>query len=544
MASSAQYDFVVVGAGPAGCVIAAALAKSKSAPTVLLVEAGGDNSDVSLRIEGNKFVQILEPSQAWGYVSVAQSNLSDRSIDMARGKGLGGSSAVNFTVWSVGPRDDWETIAGLTGDQAWTLENAQKRWRSLSSFHGKSSDIPGGMERYLQPKHEEYGTEGPLHIGFPSKWDNDVTDMMDIWEANGYSINTDASDGHFLGISVTPLSAYRGVRSTAADVVALGPKNLHMITGAQVHRVAFDGKRATGVTLVDGRTIRASKEVVISAGSLDTPKILMHSGIGARGELSKFNIPVLHENPSVGQNYRDHYHIMMKYQRANHASDKAALFMDKSRQEAALREWHANRTGDYAQIGCAMSLGFFKSDGVLDSEEFSDLPGPEKARLSQPTIPSYEVCFNVTAPDYYINPKTAGAISTVLVFVLNGQGKGELRLQSADPTVPLAFDPDFLDHPYDRRVAIEATRETMRVTRSPAFQKDNLADLDVPQSDSDEDILAFWRDNCTSTWHMSSTCKMGKSEQEDEAVVDTDFKVFGVQGLRVADMSVMPILIR
>ncbi|KAJ9155381.1 Glucose-methanol-choline (Gmc) oxidoreductase [Pleurostoma richardsiae] len=539
----ARYDFIVVGAGPAGCTIASTLAKTKARPQVLLVEAGDDNDDVNLRVDGNKYVQMLTPSLEWGYKSLPQASLANREIRLARGKGLGGSSAVNFTVWNIGPRDDMEEMARLTGDDAWKWEKAQERWKKLENFHAKKGEIPEGMEQYLDPRPENHGTTGPLHIGFPYEWDYEVTAMMDIWRANGFAINPDASNGDPLGLSVFPLTSYRGVRVTSADLLAAAPDNLHILTRAHVHRVLIEDGRAKGVMLVDGEKLYALKEVIISAGSLDSPKILMHSGIGPADQLSKFQIPMVHENPSVGKNYRDHYHVMMKFAWADHMSKRPAFFRDKLAQKAAMREWQLYRTGPYANLGCAMAIGFFKSDATLQSPEFALLPDAEKERLLAPTIPSYEVCWNCTAVDYYIAPDAAPAIATVTVFLQNSQGLGEVRLQSSNPSVPLEFDPAYLEHPFDKRVAIEATREVLKVVQSPEFQKNNVGYLCVPKSDSEEDILEFWQQELASTWHMSCTCKMGQSEKGDNAVVDTDLKVFGVKGLRVADMSVMPILL-
>lgn len=536
-----QYDFIVIGAGPAGCSVASFLARSKARPSVLLVEAGGDNSDINLRVDGDKCISMLNPATTRPYASLPQKSLDGREIGLPRGNGLGGSTAINFTAYTVGVRDDWETMARITGDGAWRWDRAQSRWKTLENFHAKAPDVPPGVEKYLNPKSENHGYSGPLHIGFPYKWEYDITAMMDIWEANGYPTNPDASSGE-LGTFIAPLTTFRGVRVTAADLVFRASDNLHVLTNSPVHRVVFDGKNATGISLIDGRSFNAKKEIIISAGSFDSPKILMHSGIGPADQLSKFNIPILHENPAVGQNYKDHYHIALKYIRADHTSEKPAFFRDKERQKKAMLEWQLYRTGEYTTIGTAMIMGFFKSDAILNSPEFAALPEQEKARLSQRTIPSYEFSTGLTAPEYYMAPDTTPALQTVYVFVHNSQGLGEVRLKSADPTVPLAFDPAFLEHPYDKRVAIEGTREVMKVAASAEFQRETLGEWDVPKSKSEGDILAFWREKCGSTWHMSGTCKIGRDEKADGAVVDTEFRVHGLEGLRVVDMSIMPII--
>ncbi|TLD22433.1 hypothetical protein PspLS_07780, partial [Pyricularia sp. CBS 133598] len=544
------YDFIVVGAGPAGCTIAARLADSNAQPSVLLLEAGADDgTDMTRRMSSNRFLQRYNESQTWGYESEPTESLGDRGFPLDRGKGLGGSTAVNFSCWTRGPRDDMDEVARRTGDSSWEWERTVERFKSIESFHGDLEEMPQGAENYIQSfQNTSYGTDGPIHISFPEKWDAEVTDMIDIWKENGYGLNKDLSDGSMLGLSVTPSTEYRGVRVTAADVLFPRPSNLEIMTESPVHRVLFDEKkRAIGVRLIDGRQLQVSKEVIISAGALDSPKILMHSGIGPDDQLSKFDIPVLHNLPGVGANYADHYHASFVWRRKEHTSLRPEFFSDPKRIEKAQRDWELYRTGDYVTLGTQLSTGFFKSESTLKSAEFQALPDKEKQRMQKPTIPTYEIVWNATAPMYYETTKKLPALSVALLILLNSQGRGAFTLQSADPTQPLRFAPDFLRAPYDRRAAVEATRELLKVAGSEAFQRDNVEAVFAPASDSEEDILAFWRDTTSSTWHMCGTVVMattadGEGDGGDPGCVDTGFRVHGVEGLRVADMSIMPIL--
>ncbi|KAK7211329.1 hypothetical protein V2G26_018507 [Clonostachys chloroleuca] len=525
MASNNENDFIVVGAGPAGCSLARGLANSLSRPSVCLVEAGGINNDASNRVIGNLFVQKMNPDQTKLYESKPQQALSGRKIDLTRGAGLGGSSAVNFTAWTVPPRDDFEAIADVTGDPSWRWENAKRRYKALETYHDKHPEVPAGTERYLNTKAADHGYSGPLHIGFDNRWDSYATEMMDIWSDNGYPINTDLGNGNSLGISICPKTVHRGTRVTADNLLYPLPSNLHIKTASQVRLVIFEGNQATGISLLDGTVLSARKEVILSAGALDTPKILMHSGIGPAEQLSKFGIRTIVNNKFVGQNTKDHYHVALKYGRSEESNEVAAFFRDKARQEAALREWNLYRTGHFTNLGTAMNMGFFKSDAVLNSQEFKSLPKEEQARLEMPTVPTYEIAVLGIAPEYYLASETSP-----LCY---------------DPTVPLDFDIGFMAHPYDRRVAIEATKEVLGVTGSTTFRKDEhptQAAFDVPKDDSDESILAFWNKDCTSTWHTVGSCKMGRHGDET-AVVDTQFSVKGVKGLRVADLSVLPVLV-
>ncbi|KAI6577490.1 hypothetical protein MCOR09_000408 [Pyricularia oryzae] len=544
------YDFIVVGAGPAGCTIAARLADSNAQPSVLLLEAGADDgTDMTKRMSSNRFMQRYDESQTWGYESEPTESLGDRGFPLDRGKGLGGSTAVNFSCWTRGPKDDMDEMAPLTGDSSWEWERTVERFKSIESFHGDLEEMPKGAGNYIQStQNTSYGTDGPIHISFPQKWDAEVTDMIDIWKESGYALNKDLSDGSMLGLSVTPSTEYRGVRVTAADVLFPRPSNLNIMVEAPVHRVLFDEqKRATGVQLIDGRQLHVSKEVIISAGALDSPKILMHSGIGPEDQLTKFDIPVLHDLPGVGANYADHYHASFVWRRKEHTSIRPDFFSDPKRIEKAQRDWELYRTGDYVTLGTQLSTGFFKSEATLKSAEFQALPDKEKQRMRKPTIPTYEIVWNATAPMYYETTKKLPALSVALLILLNSQGRGAFTLQSADPALPLRFAPDFLRAPYDRRAAVEATRELLKVASSEAFQRDNVQAVFAPASDSDEDILAFWRDTTSSTWHMCGTIMMatkadGEGDGGDPGCVDTGFCVHGVEGLRVADMSIMPIL--
>lgn len=545
--STSAYDFIVVGSGPAGSAVAWRLAHSKKAPSVLAIEAGGENSNQDWRASGDRWTSRFNPELNYGYKTVPQKHADNREIEYDRGRGLGGSSAINFAVWNIGPKDDHDEIARLTGDDDWSWKNARERYKRIENYHGFVPEIPTGQEKWLSPKPEDHGREGPINIGMPSIWEPTLTQLIDIWNESGYKLRADLSNGEGLGLAVSPSTAFKGVRSTAADMLVHGPSNLHIVTNAPVHKVLFEGKKAVGVLTLEGKTYHASKEVILSAGTLDTPKILMHSGIGPEDQLSQHGLSILHANSAVGQNLIDHFHCNPTWERheSHEIAPRVAWFRSSPEEKAAaLEQWKKDKTGPLADIVTCVALGFFKSSSVLESKEFADLPKERKNHLSKPTVPSYEFGLDPPAIEYFIDPNCPPQ-AAVYIFLLNEQSRGSVTLQSSDPKVPLLFDPNYLSHPYDRRVAVEAMREVLRVVASPAFAKGTVgpsAIIGAPASDSEEDILAHWRKNLTSTWHMTGTCKMGKDEKADNAVVDTKLRVFGVQKLRVADMSVVPII--
>lgn len=267
----------------------------------------------------------------------------------------------------------------------------------------------------------------------------------------------------------------------------------------------------------------------------------MHSGIGPATELGKFNIPVLQDLPAIGQGLRDHFFAPLIVTRNPSTNDRNAFYQDDAAMASAMKQWEEDGTGLWTRHGCQIGSGWFKSSRITSSQEFKALPSPVQDLLNRSTIPHYELITHF--PVHFIFPQLFQDYSYVClaVFLMNEQSVGEVRLQSSNPNDPLLFDPKFLEHPFDRRACIEIYRHLWELAKHPAFAKDTVGTLMGPASESDEDILQFWRDNLSSSWHMTGTVKMGKGGDRD-AAVNNRFQVFGVQNLRVADMSVVPVL--
>lgn len=317
---------------------------------MLLVEAGGENGALEARIDANRWLHRMIPDSNWKYMTEPQQSLNNRLIEYDRGKGLGGGSSINFACWTVPPKDDFDEIARRTGNPEWEWSQAQVRFKRIESYHADPSQLPDGASKYLRPLETDHGKDGPIKIGFPVIWEKSVTTEYDAWVAAGYEANPDHNSGNPLGVSIIASTAFRGERSTAADALVHAPGNLHILTDAEVARVNFNGKTATGITTIGGRDYYATKEVILSAGTLDTPRILMHSGIGPAAQLTKFNIPVLYDNPAIGQHMKDHHHAILSYLGAPHTSIRREYFQSKEAQEAAMKQWQTNRTGPLAEI--------------------------------------------------------------------------------------------------------------------------------------------------------------------------------------------------
>ncbi|KAJ5112230.1 hypothetical protein N7532_000275 [Penicillium argentinense] len=536
------YEFIVVGSGPAGSTLAAQLANSPAKPSVLLLEAGDNKEDRNLRVDGQRWTTFMNQSMNWGFKTTPQADCNNREIDYSRGRCMGGSSAINFGVYSVGARDDYQEWARIVDDDSFAWKDIQRRLKDLETFHG---EIPQGMDKkYADPKAEDHGSAGPLHVGFAREWERDLTDVLDVFEKAGFPLNPDHNSGNPIGMSVLINSAYQGLRSTAEDLVKNDKQNnLTITTASPVQRVLLEGKKAVGVE-ANGNKYYASKEVILSAGSLNDPRILMHSGIGPAAQLQQHNINVVQDVPAVGQGLRDHCFVPMVSTRTASSTDRKDFYGSQEAMDAAKKQWQEDGTGPWAKFACELGIGWFKlTEQLTSTPEFKALPEDEQRYLLQETVPHYEVITHFPVhwfiPDF---PVEALNYSCLLVFLFNAQTRGEVTLQSSDPDAPLLFNPKFLAHPFDRRLAIEALRDSFRVAKHEAYTKDNVAALAMPAGESDEELLEYWRQNISSSWHMTGTVKMGKKGDED-AVVDPDFKVVGIENLRIADMGVVPVLV-
>ena len=270
----------------------------------------------------------------------------------------------------------------------------------------------------------------------------------------------------------------------------------------------------------------------------------MHSGIGDPQELGKWQIPVRHGLRAVGKGLRDHMFAPLVYKRTEESTPRGAFYKDQKAMDEAMEQWKRDGTGLWTKYGCETALGFFKLADLASHEEFRALPAETQRFLLADTVPHYEVVthspLHLIVPGFPQDPASLHYMC-ILVFYYNAQSRGEVTLQSADPDVPVKVDPKYLDSPYDRRVAIEAMREVARVGRHEGFAKDTLGVMMGPKSESDEDILEHWRHSMSSSWHPTGTAKMGRPGDAD-AVVDSDFRVLGTEGLRIADMSVVPLM--
>ncbi|TVY82721.1 Alcohol dehydrogenase [acceptor] [Lachnellula suecica] len=521
-----SFDFIVVGGGTSGCVVARRLADSRSGPKVLLLEGGGPNNSPDLLLPAQRSTLVFtNPELNWGYKSIPQSQLNDREILCPRGRGLGGSSAVNFSCWLVGDKEDFNEWAELVDDPCWRWDGevgVKKRFRKIENVHNELTDE---QAKYISREAlDEHSHEGNVDLSYPKIWGQLEAWSIDAGKEYGQSeFNGDINSGNAVGFGLGPSTYYKGARVTAATAyLSNPPPNLTILTNSVVSKVLFnDSKRAIGVSTLSGLTFHASKEVVLSAGAFDTPKVLLLSGIGASIELAQHSIPIVHELPGVGKNLKDHCYLPM------------TVLLNTT---ATLKKKSSDPTSD---VGNQTPMAWLSSPAVKSSPEFHSLPQPTRDFLQK--VPSYEmIC---TSLDLGTNlPRPDAETFMMIAAVMNPQSSGSITLGSSDPSMPMLIDLNYLSHPYDRRVAIEGIRAAMALSRVHTFVNISEEVLEGPKSESEEDIIEYCKEFVQPVYHFAGTCCMGR-EGDEMSVVDKEFRVRGTSGLRVADHSIAPLMV-
>lgn len=482
----------------------------------------------------------MYPNSNWGYKTGPQTHLDDRVIDYSRGKGLGGTSNINFACYTVGPRDDYDHWAERVGDSAFNWENAVKSRESIEHYLLKPGDQ---YAKYYNPVEAVHSTNGSLHVGVPQIWEEGITEVLDAAEEAGLGIDQDVNSGEGFGLGVVPATMTKNYRATAATAFLSDvPSNLTIVTDSQATKILFDGMKAVGLT-AGGKEYRASKEVILSCGAIDTPKLLMLSGVGDKQELSKHGIDCVLHLPGVGNNLQDHLFFSMVWrQHDEFSANRRAGFLSRepAAVEAAKKEFQEHGTGPLAVYFNSLAMGFFRNDDLLDDTAISSVPKDLQEHMNRSTVPMFEIV--AYAPNMNPTANLAHSYLTFLGVLMNPASRGSIKLSSSDPADPPLADPNFLAHPFDRANAIATAKKLMQFVETPSLKKTILEPFNAPTSLSDEDLLAHVKANGVATWHPSCTVAMGK-EGEEGACVDSDFRLYGAEKLRVVDLSVLPFLI-
>ena len=503
------YDYIVVGAGSAGSVLANRLSASGK-HRVLVLEAGRENYPWT-RVPVGFAKMIDNPAANWLYSSEPDAGTGQRRIPIPRGKLLGGSSSINGMVFVRGQAQDYDTWAQF-GNRGWSYRDVLPIFRDMESYQGDADD-------------EFRGRDGPLKVSENNETGAIYEALIKAAGEVGIEYTNDYNGAKQDGIGMTQATIRNGRRmSTALCYLdpARGRANLTIQANAMTTSLILDDKRCVGVRYIVGgksREVRAAREVIVSTGSINSPQMLELSGIGQPELLKGLGIEVRHELRGVGENLRDHYSPRMKWRVP---ASLGMTYNDKARGLGLV--WQALRYAftDKGLLGLPASpiRAYIRTRDGLES--------PNAAISWTPFL----------IGENFQLAKQSGV--TAIMNILRSESTGSIHLASADAATPPAIRFNFLSAQLDRDVTLEAMRITRRIMTAPAM-RDITSDEIAPgmDIDPDDDLLDWVRNNAETTYHPVGTCKMGSDPM---AVVDDQLRVHGMQGLRIADASIMPTL--
>lgn len=511
-----EFDYVVVGGGSAGCVVASRLSEDP-AVSVCLLEAGGEGRDVLIRAPLGFTVAMPRGVNSWNYETVPQRGFDGRRGFQPRGKTLGGSSAINAMIYARGHRSDYDAWEAL-GNPGWGYDDV------LAFFKKSESNAIHRDSPY-------HGIDGPLHVTnlrSPSPL-NDV--FLEACQAQGIPFNADLNGAEHHGCYHVQVTQKDGERHSAAAAFIhpnLDRPNLDVRTGAHITRLRFDQGRATRVEYTLGGkgrrggqsgSVRARREVVMSAGAFGTPQILMASGVGPGEHLQQLGIATIRDVPGVGQNLQDHISALLIY-RAKVADHTVGISpVGVTRLLKGMWDWRRHRRG--VITSCAAESGVY----------YRTSPDVEVSDMEMELI--------VGIGDDHGRKLHLGHGYSAHLLLARPKSVGEVRLASPDTRVAPLIDPRYFSHPYDMETLVKGTKIALDIMNSAPFDPYRGEMLIHYDRDDPVQIAETLRRHADTEYHVCGTAKMGP-DSDPMAVVDAQLRVRGVEGLRIADASVMP----
>ena len=511
-ASSSAWDYVIIGAGSAGCVLANRLS-ADGRHSVLLLEAGPPDRYPWIHVPIGYAKTMFNPVYNWCFKTEPEPQMNGREVYWPSGKTLGGSSSINGLIYIRGQREDYEHWAAL-GNPGWSYRDVLPYFRKL--------------EHNVRGDSEYHGVGGPL-------WASDIVAKHELVEALiaaggelGIPANPDFNGATQEGAGYYQLTTRHGFRCSTATAYlrpARRRPNLSVETGAQATRIAFEGRRATAVAYRRaGRDVTATarREVILAAGAMQSPQLLQLSGVGPEGLLREHGIPVVHELPGVGENLQDHLQARVIFRCSKPITTNDVL-KSKLRTLAMGMRYVLTRTGQMA-IGINQGGMFARTDPALDR-------------------PDVQFHLATLSSDMAGSPVHTFSGFTLSVCQLRPQSRGHVRIKSPDPFAAPAMQPNYLSAPGDRATIVRGVKLARKLAATRALAPYVLGEYRPgPEAITDDDILGFVRDKGATIFHPVGTCGMG-SAAEPLAVVDSELRVHGIAGLRVVDCSIMPALV-
>jgi choline dehydrogenase-like flavoprotein len=505
-----EFDYVIAGGGSAGCVLAARLSENPDI-RVCLIEAGGRDTNPLIHMPVG-FAKMTTGPMTWGLMTAPQRHANNREIPYAQAKVLGGGSSINAEIFTRGHPSDYDRWVS-EGAEGWGFRDIQKYFLRSEG----NTILSGGW----------HGTDGPLGVSNVPDPNPTTLAFVQSCQQLGMPYNPDFNGPQQEGAGVYQTTTKNYRRCSAAVGYlrpALNRPNLTVVTGALVLRIMFEGTRAVGVeytTDVVPVIARAAREVLVTAGAIGTPKLMMLSGVGPAAELLQHGIRVVHDSPGVGQNLTDHFGIDIVAELKGHES------LDK------YNKWHW-----MALAGIEYAL--FKSGPVTSNVVEGGAFWHANGKGAVPDLQFHFLCGAGAEAGVPSVPKGSSGI-TLNSYCVRPKSRGSVTLRSSDPRALPVVDPNFLAEPDDLKISVEGVKISREIFSQPALQA-YIRDIRFPDSGvkSQSDFEAFARQYGRTSYHPVSSCRMGTDAL---AVVDPQLRVLGLDGIRICDSSVMPSLI-